>query len=149
MAESCRDFPSHDVAVTQQIEDAMQTDANRRTLAALLRLGDRLIEIFNRIDHGISVKSNPDVPVGLRELARLVRIELANGGFLTPERDAQLAKVEAELRVATTAEETGNRQEVWAALIRAHGRINSVSLDFMNNERAVALAGRTWSGDTV
>src|SRR5262249_27073462 len=114
----------------------MQIDRNlnRLTLAGLLKLEDGLIEIFNRLHYGMTLKANLDLPPGLRKCTRLVRAELEGGGFLTPERAKELDGVEAELRAAETAEKNGNDPEVWAALVRAHGRINRANLDFMTND---------------
>ena len=112
----------------------IESKSDMRTFASLLKLEDGLIEIFNRIHYGMTLKGNLDLPLALRKHASLARNELGRGGFLTIERAKELHGVEAELRTAETAEDNGNYLEVWAALVRAHGMINRAILDFMTND---------------
>ena len=50
---------------------------------------------------------------------------------LTAERQSQLDGVQGETEHAEAAAKGGKRQDVWAAFMRAHGRINNVIGDVM------------------
>ena len=63
--------------------------------------------------------------------ASTFRTKLNQHGALTAERQSQLDGMQGETEHAETAAKGGKRQDVWAAFMRAHGRINNVIGDVM------------------
>jgi hypothetical protein len=67
----------------------------------------------------------------LLEIASALSSELDGYGALTLDRATELSAVASETAQADAAAEAGKHQDVWAALMRAHGLINRVMGDVM------------------
>jgi hypothetical protein len=104
---------------------------NQSAYLAAIRINDRLLEIYKKINHDMTLSDAAQVRTSLCEIASTLRSELDQHGALTAERQSQLDGVQGEAEHAEAAAKSGIRQDVWAAFMRAHGRINNVIVDVM------------------
>jgi hypothetical protein len=105
---------------------------NKQAYAAAVRINDRLITVYKKIEHNMPLEDAPRVGASLVEIASDLKAKLRNHGALTPHRADQLDGVVSATTEADSAAKSGKRLNVWSALMGAHGRINAVMVDVMD-----------------
>ncbi|HKN29600.1 MAG TPA: hypothetical protein VJY34_17625 [Roseiarcus sp.] len=105
--------------------------SNINAYTAAIRINGRLIDVHKRTNHNMSLLEEKQVRTLLLEIASALSGELEQNVALTPDRAVKLSAVAAETAQADAAAEAGKPQDVWAALMRAHGLINHVMVDIM------------------
>jgi hypothetical protein len=94
--------------------------SNLSAYAAAVQINDRLLEVYKDIGHNMPAQEVEGVRASLIGLAADLNHALDEQGALTSDRAEELSAVGEEAAQAD-----------WAALMRAHGRINGVILDVM------------------
>jgi hypothetical protein len=98
--------------------------ANPQLYAEIIQLNDRLLEAYKNIQHTMTSDVIRKTRNSLLSISLDTDTLLKTRGALTPERSASLAAVSSELDQAASSADTGDNLAVWAAFVRAHGRIN-------------------------
>jgi hypothetical protein len=104
---------------------------NKSAYLAAIHNNDRLLEIYKKINHNMTLSDEAQTRASLCEIASTLKTELNQYGALTIERGTQLDGVKDESAQAAEAAKLGKPQDVWAALTRAHGLINKVVVDVL------------------
>jgi hypothetical protein len=99
--------------------------------AATLPIHDRLLEVYKDIGHNMPPPEVERVCASLLGVAADFSRALDQHGVLASDRAAELSAVGEDAAQARAAANVG--QDAWAALIRAHGRINRVMIAVMDS----------------
>jgi hypothetical protein len=106
--------------------------SNLSAYAATLQIHDRLLEVYNHIGHNMPPPEVERVCASLLRVAADLSRALDECAALTSDRAAELSAVGEEAAQAGSAAKVG--QDAYAALMRAHGRINRVIIAVMDRE---------------
>jgi hypothetical protein len=104
---------------------------NLSAYAATMQINDRLLEVYHDIGHNMPSQEVERVCASLLGVAADLSHALDEHGALASDRAAELSAVSEEAAQAGAAAKVG--QDAWAALIRAHGRINRVVIAVMDS----------------
>ncbi len=88
---------------------------NESAYLAAIRINDRLLETYKKINHNMTPSDEAHIRTSVCEIASTLKTELNQHGALTSERGSQLDRVEGEITDAEAATKVGKRHDVWAA----------------------------------
>ncbi|HKT62083.1 MAG TPA: hypothetical protein VJR91_00700 [Burkholderia sp.] len=100
--------------------------------ADVIRINDRVIATYNKIALETAIHNQGTIGAELLAESSALRDAFQGYGALSVDRARHLDEVGGELVRAAIATKSGDSMEVYAALMRAHGRINSAIVDFMD-----------------
>jgi hypothetical protein len=104
---------------------------NESAYLAAIHTNDGLLEIYNKINHNMTLTDEAQTRASLCEIALTLKTQLNQYGALTIERGSQLDRVREEAAQAAEAAKREKPIDIWAALTRAHGLINKVIGDVL------------------